>query len=340
MPSVRRFQKSSIISILNPVKFHTKPVINKRNTLPIIDIRVLYDDKPEIWVPVDQAIGKACETIGGFMAVGLPAPLKPESKIIEKLFSLFDLSQPVLYEMGKREMCPTSRRCMRGYVDRRAGGFAYNEIFDIGPEMPASGPGIDDIELVTETNVWPSVEPAPNWREEMTARFTQMEALGVRIIRAMARYLNVNETTAAARYQNSSSSMRLLKYPGNPTGQNQNVIGKKHTDNGGLTFQWQDQPGLQIKTPTGEWLDVPERSEGLSVHLGEALETQSSRKFVATPHRVLGWDRVRHSIVFFLEPNLFSSTNAFSENSCDETPSNDETYAASMINTLRKTGRA
>jgi len=36
----------------------------------------------------------------------------------------------------------------------------------------------------------------------------------------------------------------------------------------------------------GEWLDVPEKSEGLSVHLGEALETQSSRNFVATPHEL------------------------------------------------------
>ena len=97
---------------------------------------------------------------------------------------------------------------------------------------------------------------------------------------------------------------------------------------------------MQIKTPGGEWLDVPEKSEGLSVHLGEALETQSSRNFVATPHRVLGWDRVRHSIVFFLEPNLFSSTSVFSKNPSEETPPDSETYAASMIDTLRKTERA
>ena len=186
----------------------------KQSALPIIDIRVLYDDNQESWKPVDQAIGKACENNGGFLAVGLPAPLKPEYAKVEKLFSFFDLPQLVLYEMGKREMCPTSSRCMRGYVDRRSGGFAYNEIFDIGPEKPISGPGIDDIELVTETNVWPSVEPAPNWREEMIARFTQMEALGIRIIRAMARFMNVDETSAAARYQDSSSSMRLLNIQG------------------------------------------------------------------------------------------------------------------------------
>jgi len=327
----------------------------KQNALPTIDIQLLYDDNPESRERVDQAIGKACENSGGFLAVGLPAPLTPDYAKVEKLFSFFNLPQPELYAMGKREMCPTSSRCMRGYVDRRSGGFAYNEIFDIGPERRISGPDIDDIELLTETNVWPSVDPAPNWREEMIAHFIQMEALGIRIIRAMSRYMNVDETAAAARYQDSSSSMRLLKYPGRPAdsetksemhealihnGQKHNVIGKEHTDNGGLTLQWQDQPGLQIKTPGGEWLDVPEKSEGLSVHLGEALETQSSRNFVATPHRVLGWDRVRHSIVFFLEPNLFSSTSVFSKNPSEETPPDSETYAASMIDTLRKTERA
>ena len=344
------FQKNS-----KPQNAYTKLVTSKQSTLPIIDIRLLYDDNPESWKPVDQAIGKACENDGGFLAVGLPAPLKPEPAKLDSLFSFFDLPQPVLDVMGKREMCPSSSRYMRGYVDRRSGGFAFNEIFDIGPERPVQGPGIEGIELLTETNVWPSLEPAPNWRAEMIVRFTQMEALGIAIIRAMARFLNVDETAAAARYQDSSSSLRLLKYPGHSVdstikpemqeariqnGQQHNIIGKEHTDNGGLSLQWQDQPGLQMKTPAGEWLELPEKGEGLSVHLGEALETQSSANFVATPHRVLGWDKVRHSIVFFLEPNLSSNTNAFSKNSTEEAAADNETYAASMINTLRETGRA
>ena len=327
----------------------------KRKTLPKIDISDLNDAGSKSRPKLDQAIGRACENIGGFLATGLPVQLQPVPAKVGKLFALFDLPRSVLYKMGKREMRSTSKRCMRGYVDRRTGGFAYNEIFDIGPEKTVLGPDIDGIELVTETNVWPSTEPAPNWREEMIAGFVQTEALGIRIICALARYLNVDETAAAARYQNSSSSMRLLKYPGHATdsnstchpaescmhnGQKYNLIGKEHTDNGGLTLQWQDQPGLQIKTPAGEWLDAPERSEGLSVHLGEALETQSSRRFVATPHRILGRNTVRHSIVFFLEPNLLSSIKAFSKSSPDEYPNDEETYAASMISTLRNTGRA
>lgn len=312
-----------------------------RKILPTVDIGDLYRDTPESRSAVDRALGEACENFGAFLATGLPAQLKPDSARLEKRFAFFDLPRPVLDDLAKREMRADSTRCMRGYVDRRTGGFAFNEIFDIGPEKPASGPAIDGIELVTETNVWPSTEPAPNWREEMIAGFEQTEALGIRIIRALARYLQVDETAAAARYRNSSSSMRLLKYPGRPVdGQKQGLIGKEHTDNGGLTFQWQDQPGLQIRTPAGEWLDVPARSEGLSVHLGETLETQSSRKLAATPHRILGRNRVRHSVVFFLEPNLFASTGAFSKNSPDDVPTDEETYAASMINTLRKTGRA
>ena len=181
-----------------------------RTPLPMIDIEALFDDSPEKWTPVDQAIGKAAETFGGFVVIGLPAPLRPEASAIRKLLTFFDLPQPVLDAMGKREMCPASKRSLRGYVDRRTGGFAYNEIFDIGPERPVSGPALENIELLTETNAWPSKEPAPNWREDMITRFGQMEELGIRIICALARFLNVDVKAAATRYQNSSSSLRLL----------------------------------------------------------------------------------------------------------------------------------
>jgi isopenicillin N synthase-like dioxygenase len=97
---------------------------------------------------------------------------------------------------------------------------------------------------------------------------------------------------------------------------------------------------LQFRSPSGDWLDAHNTGDSFSVLPGEALQMQSCGRFVATPHRILGYGQIRQSVVFFLEPNLFSSIQAFSSDSNDIRPFDSDTYAASMLETLRKTGRA
>lgn len=327
----------------------------ERKSLPVINVESLFEENPDSWGDVDRAIGDACEASGGFAVSGTPQPLRPVPAGIERLLSVFDLPQPVLDEIGKKEMRVDSKRSFRGYVMRRLGGFAYNEIFDIGPESPVSGPLIENIELLLETNAWPAQEPSPGWQNQMNGWFHRMEDFAVLLIRSMARYLQVDEVAAATRYQNSNSTFRLLRYPECPPGIEINkerdamrtycgreypLIGSEHTDNGGISLLWQDQPGLQFRSPSGEWFDAHNTRDCFSVLLGEALQMQSSGRFVATPHRILGYGQIRQSAVFFLEPNLFSSVRAFSSDANDIKPLDSDTYAASMLETLRKTGRA
>ena len=172
----------------------------ERKSLPVINVESLFEEKPESWSVVDRAIGDACETSGGFTVSGMPQSLRPVSAGIERLLAVFDLRQPLLDEMGKKEMRVESKRSFRGYVMRRTGGFAYNEIFDIGPEPPICGPLVENIELLLETNVWPVIEPSPGWQNQMNGWFRRMEDFGVLLIRSIARYLQVDEIAAATRY--------------------------------------------------------------------------------------------------------------------------------------------
>ncbi len=320
---------------------------------PTIDVAPLFDSNPDVWVPVDRLIGEACQRKGGFVVTGLPLPQQNFS--FERFFKIFELPGPVLYDIAKREMRPDSRLTMRGYLNRDKGGFAYGEQYDLGPENPMRGPEIDGIDMLLNENAWPSSEPFPGWREEIIEHFNQMESIGCVIIGSIARYLNVNNLAAIKRYQDSSSTLRFLKYPERPEhieiggekgamrvvdGREVPLVASEHTDNGGLTFQWQDEPGLQIQTPEGEWLGIPDIRDGFSVHLGETLETQSLGRVSATPHRVYSTGKTRQSMVFFLEPNLFGSTEPFGKEQSETRPSNENTYAASMVETLRKTGRA
>ena len=320
---------------------------------PTIDVAPLFDSNPDVWVPVDRLIGEACQRKGGFVVTGLPLPQQNFS--FERFFKIFELPDPVLYDIAKREMRPDSRLTMRGYLNRDKGGFAYGEQYDLGPENPMRGPEIDGIDMLLNENAWPSSEPYPGWREEIIEHFKQLESIGCVIIGSIARYLDVNDLAAIKRYQNSSSTLRFLKYPERPEhieiggekgamrvvdGREVPLVASEHTDNGGLTFQWQDEPGLQIKTPEGKWLGIPNIRDGFSVHLGETLETQSLGRVSATPHRVYSTGKNRQSMVFFLEPNLFGSTEPFGKEQSEPRPSNENTYAASMVKTLRKTGRA
>jgi len=320
---------------------------------PTINVAPLFDGNLDAWIAVDQLIGDACESTGGFVVTGLPLPQPGFS--FERFFKIFELPGPVLYDIAKREMRPDSRLTMRGYLNRDKGGFAYGEQFDLGPEEPLRGPEIDGIEMLINENAWPSLGPYPGWREEIIEHFKHMESIGFVIVSSIARYLGANELLASKRYQNSSSTLRFLKYPERPEhieiggekgamrvvdGREVPLVASEHTDNGGLTFQWQDEPGLQIQTPEGKWLGIPNIRDGFSVHLGETLETQSSGRVSATPHRVCSTGKTRQSMVFFLEPNLFGSTEPFGKEQSEPRPSNENTYAASMIKTLRKTGRA
>lgn len=74
--------------------------------------------------------------------------------------------------------------------------------------------------------------------------------------------------------------------------------------------------------------------------MGEALETQSTGRVQATPHRVLSHGVERHSIAFFLEPGLFASVHPFSVEDVEPAVAPEDSYAASLIETLRQTGRA
>jgi isopenicillin N synthase-like dioxygenase len=62
------------------------------------------------------------------------------------------------------------------------------------------------------------------------------------------------------------------------------------------------EPGLQIRTPTEEWLTVPYVDGGIIVNTGEYLNRWTNGRFLATPHRVFPPKNPHYSIAFFFNP--------------------------------------
>ena len=318
----------------------------KTNPIPIIDVAPLFEGPSAARDAVDQEIGQACETMSSFMAVGLPHELKPDTTKMKKFFTLFDQPDEIKVHMGNRRVNPNSDRGYRGFA-RSSENPDGQQYFDMGPEPPVDAPPIEGIKAAIEPNVWPPEEAMPGWTEGMINYFKVMEEFSILIIGSIARYLHVSEQAATKRYEESNSTLRLLYYPDQETDRFQDdngvtrpEIARKHTDNDGLALIWEEAKGLQLQTPAGDWNYIPVVPEAFSVHLGDALETQTSGRMLATPHRVLGQGVKRRSIVFFLEPGLFGSIRPFSMEDVEAGTPLEDTYAASILHTLRRSGRA
>ncbi|MEM7116291.1 MAG: 2OG-Fe(II) oxygenase family protein [Chloroflexota bacterium] len=316
------------------------------NPIPIIDVSPLFSDDIAASDAVDQQIGHACETMSSFMVIGLPDALKPDREKMDLFFSLFHQSEEIKIHMGNRVTNPNSTRGYRG-LWRKPENLGGKQYFDMGPEPTVKAPSIEGIDAAIEPNVWPPEDEMPGWTDGMLNYFRIFETFGIMLIESIARYLGVDPKAAAARYAESNSTLRLLWYPDQQAqnfredgGVKRPEIHDAHTDNDGLAILWQDAKGLQMQSPAGAWNYIPDVPEGYSVHLGDALETQTAGRLLATPHRVLGQGVKRRSIAFFLEPGLYGSVKPFSVDGVEPDVQLEDTYGWSIMQTLINSGRA
>jgi isopenicillin N synthase-like dioxygenase len=88
-----------------------------------------------------------------------------------------------------------------------------------------------------------------------------------------------------AAFAESQFSFRLSHYP--PVQAEANQFGiAPHTDANFLTFLAQtDIPGLQVRLPAGDWLDVPYIPGSFAVNSGDMMYRWTNGRFKSTPHR-------------------------------------------------------
>ena len=79
-----------------------------------------------------------------------------------------------------------------------------------------------------------------------------------------------------------------------------------------MTFLAQTEvPGLQVRMPSGEWLDVPYIPGSFAVNSGDMLQRWTNGRFKSTPHRALPpVGRQRYAIPFFLGPHIDTGSSA------------------------------
>lgn len=152
-------------------------------------------------------------------------------------------------------------------------------------------------------------------RQQLADYYQAANALAATLLSWVEKH---SPTEVSARYSQPLSSMiensdktllRVLHYPPLTGGEEPSAIrAAAHEDINLLTIlPAANEPGLQVKSKTGEWLDVPCDFGNLIVNIGDMLQEASGGYFPSTTHRVInpmGADqsRSRISLPLFLHP--------------------------------------
>jgi isopenicillin N synthase-like dioxygenase len=164
----------------------------------------------------------------------------------------------------------------------RAAAPDLKESFEIGREGEPGHP-----------NQWPAEEGAVSgFKGQMTDFFDQCKALYVEVMRAIAVGMGLDEAHFDDYVDVGDNTLRLLHYPEVKTevfkinpGQ---VRAGAHSDYGAITLLFQDnRGGLQVKSPSGQYVDATPIEGTVVVNAGDLLARWSNDTIKSTIHRVV-----------------------------------------------------
>jgi len=134
--------------------------------------------------------------------------------------------------------------------------------------------------------------------------FEAMDALGLRVLAGIARYLGLPEDFFDAKVSMGNSILRLLRYPPVPPDA-QGMRAGAHEDINVITLLLgAEESGLQLLDRSGRWLAVDPPSDCVVVNIGDMLQRLTNHVLPSTTHRVVNPKperaaHARYSMPFF-----------------------------------------
>ncbi len=197
----------------------------------------------------------------------------------------------------------------RGYTrlggELTRGAPDWREQIDIGPERtPVGGPGKPDYLWLEGPNQWPAAMP------ELAEMVAGWDTSLAEVARSLLAYWAAALGSAADAFDAAfagipASLIKIIRYPaGAATTQG---VGA-HRDAGVLTLLLAEpgSQGLQVRSPAGDWIDVPAVDGAFIVNIGELLEVATGGYLRATEHQVYLRPSAaeRISVAYFFNPRL------------------------------------
>jgi isopenicillin N synthase-like dioxygenase len=173
-----------------------------------------------------------------------------------------------------------------------ATSFDLKEFWHVGREL-APGHKFRD---VMADNIWP--DEIPGFKETFLDLYDAFDAAGVKVLRAIARFLKVDEEYFTDTVRNGNSVMRLLHYPAQPEPTGNHIRAGAHEDINTITLLLgAEEAGLELKTKDGRWIPVSPKPGELVINIGDMLQRLTNGVLRSTSHRVVNPapDRASHS---------------------------------------------
>jgi isopenicillin N synthase-like dioxygenase len=230
---------------------------------------------------------------------GIPQDLIERAEQLSKQF--FALPE----EVKRKYLIPGSGGA-RGYtafgVETAKGAQAFDlkEFWHVGRELPAGHKFRD----VMADNIWP--EEVPGFKETYLALYDAFDEAGVKVLRAIARFLNVDEEYFTDTVRDGNSVMRLLHYPAQDEPTGNHIRAGAHEDINTITLLLgAEEAGLELKTKDGRWIPVSPKPGELVINIGDMLQRLTNGVLRSTSHRVVNpapdrASHARYSMPFFL----------------------------------------
>lgn len=209
--------------------------------------------------------------------------------------------------LARYERPETARQ--RGYTpfrrERALGGLApdLKAFWHVGRELAAEHPHRQSGAM--PANVWPA--EVPRFEPVMRALFAALEGVALRVLDALAVWLDRDPDALRALVREGNSVLRIIDYPDVPDAEPGAVRAAAHEDINMLTvLPAATRPGLELLTREGRWLPIATPPDALVVDTGDMMQLISGGRLPAVTHRVVnppGSDGGRLSMPFFLHPH-------------------------------------
>jgi isopenicillin N synthase-like dioxygenase len=160
---------------------------------------------------------------------------------------------------------------------------------------------------VMPPNVWPS--EVADFRERALALYDALDALGSRVLCALALHIGLPEHFFADKTNNGNSILRPIHYPPITADDIRNVRAGAHEDINFITLLvGASAAGLEVKSQQGEWVPFTSDADTIVVNIGDMLQRLTNHVYPSTTHRVVNPPgdaarKPRYSTPFFLHPN-------------------------------------
>jgi isopenicillin N synthase-like dioxygenase len=178
------------------------------------------------------------------------------------------------------------------------------EFWHVGRELPA---GSKYREVMPENMDVPEV---PGFLPAAYELYGALDALGVRMLRAMALRLNLDENFFDDKVNFGNSILRAIHYPPITQTDIPNVRAGQHEDINFITLLvGASAAGLEVLSRQNQWVPITSIPGAIVCNVGDMLQRLTNHVFPSTTHRVVNPKDAalarlpRYSIPFFLHPN-------------------------------------